>query len=759
MNSSSKIPQTFLEDMNILRDTNQFQINEKRLMQTEPNLISEDYPNNYETRNNFPSNNYRNNIKYSGYPPNYKSNRNNNPSDYDEEEYNFKMNKFNNSRQFAWKEIMRNNPNNYQNYNNPLVQNILGSEINEKDIQNLPEEYIVNLIHTLQGVANNAIQKENDLIEENQKLNYHLRNINQSNSNFNSNSNDEPLKMLQRENKQQRKIIEEYQRKINEISTEKESFSHLVDDDESVGEYRPKKEKKFKERFYCCYCANKKFKSEYYLNEHMKRRHMNYLQNYLKEKNRINTERQSQIKIDKYEKKLEEMKKTFESFITETKMRNDYKRLNDKLNGIETIISMSRSGKLGYPMGSNGGMMSTQNLKSQQFPINNQMSSQFQQPPMNKTNETVIISSNVEKKINIVPNYNDDLQEISLVNEIKKELDENNKITDKNIKAIKEGMKKIQKMLNNKNAKEISSKKQDDFFDELKKQFEENPGNDTKNEKEFYRKRREKRNKTTIGEFSTTNNLKNITKNQSDPTLSINENEEKNNNKNNIENEKKTEENNNKKDNDLSNKNNKNIHDNNELIHFSHEESKTESDKKNDSNVLQSKNNMVGLPEEKKLWDFYTKFIERDFRDKEIDYLKEILPKDFETKKDIKSIIDDKIQEKEKAMRKKISQSQTSNNSLYFLLDLVSALYNEMGEKGQKYGYYSSSMNKKMGTKDMIDYSDNFYFDNKKVSISRNPFNKNESCFENISYNVKSRLGDDTIEEGNKDSDFSFKVN
>ena len=61
---------------------------------------------------------------------------------------------------------------------NPLIKNILNSKINENEIQNIPENYLVNLINTLQGVATKAIKNKNDLEIENKKLYNYLSDIN-----------------------------------------------------------------------------------------------------------------------------------------------------------------------------------------------------------------------------------------------------------------------------------------------------------------------------------------------------------------------------------------------------------------------------------------------------------------------------------------------------------------------------------------------------------------------------------------------------
>jgi hypothetical protein len=162
-----------------------------------------------------------------------------------------------------------------------------------------------------------------------QKQNYNLNNkINSMSSNQINNfksyndKNKNEIKHLKKKNKEQEQLINTY-RKVLEGN---EKYSKLIDDDDDV---ESEKNDRSKQRFYCQFCANKKFYTEQYLEDHMRRRHLNYYQKFISKKN----------KQPDYDSKLNDMKTYFENMITNNQLRNDYYRLNDKLNGLENLIN------------------------------------------------------------------------------------------------------------------------------------------------------------------------------------------------------------------------------------------------------------------------------------------------------------------------------------------------------------------------------------------------------------------------------------
>jgi hypothetical protein len=90
-----------------------------------------------------------------------------------------------------------------------------------------------------------------------------------------------------------------------------------------------------KQRFYCQICTNKKFKTQQYLEEHIKRRHLNYYPQFLNIQNR-----NKKTNASVFEEKLNEMKKYFELLLNQSIKRAHYIRLNEKLNGLQNLLLM-----------------------------------------------------------------------------------------------------------------------------------------------------------------------------------------------------------------------------------------------------------------------------------------------------------------------------------------------------------------------------------------------------------------------------------
>ena len=118
MSNSTKVPQTFLENVNSLSYTNRFPNNRESNLISNSNFQSGDQFIFTSTKGNSfyqPLKNNNRVLENSGYPPYFKLN--NNP----ENDYN--INKFNSSRKFAWREIMKsqniynNNPINAKYFN------------------------------------------------------------------------------------------------------------------------------------------------------------------------------------------------------------------------------------------------------------------------------------------------------------------------------------------------------------------------------------------------------------------------------------------------------------------------------------------------------------------------------------------------------------------------------------------------------------------------------------------------------------------
>ena len=249
------IPNTFLENVNMVNTATDFFNSNKDI-----NDINTLYN---KTTNDFSPFNTNNNYNTSKFNT---LNLNNN------KEYN-NMNK---NKRFMWKEINNLNYNELDNderiLENPVVKNILNSNINENEIQNMPENDLVNLIHTLQNLANNAIKNKNYLEVENKQL-YHDLEMMKTNNEYLNQKNIKINQKLNQLNKQR--------------NEEKKTMHDLIEDNNTYNYLRTKK-------YYCEICTNKKFKSQKYLDEHIARRHPDYINKKAKQKNKkenkLNTE-------------------------------------------------------------------------------------------------------------------------------------------------------------------------------------------------------------------------------------------------------------------------------------------------------------------------------------------------------------------------------------------------------------------------------------------------------------------------------------
>ena len=341
MDISNKAPQTFLENLDMVNSATQFissQNNNNLLLNTNSNFIS-------NNNNKMANTNYN----YNSFIKTQNDNSTNIPSTSRKESFfnnrnkinDLKYNKFNtfstlnNNKRFAWKEIMNEN-NNILNEGNdlesPIIENILNSNINEKEIQNIPENYLVNLIQSLQGIAQKAIDNKNELLLENQKLYKDLSTIKNNYNNViqSNNKMNKALLTLNKQNNYQKNLIKNYENNIKD----KNDFYNF--EELNLDKYL-QSNNKYKQKYYCKLCANKKFKNQQYLEGHIKRRHLDYYQQFLK---RNNKKEKSNQEI--YNKKLNDMKDNFESLINQLIKKNHYTRINEKLNGLEKLLLMSK---------------------------------------------------------------------------------------------------------------------------------------------------------------------------------------------------------------------------------------------------------------------------------------------------------------------------------------------------------------------------------------------------------------------------------
>ena len=239
------------------------------------------------------------------------------------------------NQRFMWKELMKIDVNYIRSTKDitvlePYVDNILNSYLEEGEVGIMPEEYVIQLISLLQVTGEYLYFVQNRLEEENKALNVKLsQSIKMSTA---MNSNDDLVKRLTRENKEKDMLLMTYQKMLTSkginASTSK---GNLIND--SMCEDN---NNRTRQRFYCQFCSGKKFSSEQYLEEHMRRRHLAQMQSV-----KVNMKKKTVNKEEFIESKLSEVKSYLENLIRTSQMKSDFNRLNDKITGLENSLFMS----------------------------------------------------------------------------------------------------------------------------------------------------------------------------------------------------------------------------------------------------------------------------------------------------------------------------------------------------------------------------------------------------------------------------------
>ena len=299
MQKTNSIPISFLENTNMINTATNFFNSNKDI--SDINSLYD------KTTNGFSAFNTNNNYN------NYKLNTLN----INKKEYN----KLSKEKHFLWKEINNLNYNEFDNddkiLENPVIKNILNSDINENEIQNLPENYLVNLIHTLQNLANNAIKNKNNLELENKQLYRDLESIKTNNE-----------YLHQKNIKINQKLIKLNREKNEEKKTQNLMYNLLEGNDTYIK----------RKKYYCHICTNKKFKSQKYLDEHILRRHPDYSRKNSKEKNK----KENKVNIELYTKKINDMKNYFDTLINKSIKKIQYIKINEKINSLQNLYEMSK---------------------------------------------------------------------------------------------------------------------------------------------------------------------------------------------------------------------------------------------------------------------------------------------------------------------------------------------------------------------------------------------------------------------------------
>ena len=302
---------------------------------------------NYQNEQEFPLNNYSQN-------PNMNSNyKYNNNSQNINNIFNFKQPS---KQRFLWKELMKINTNFIRQTKDitplePYLDNLLSSSLQEGEVNILPEEYISHLIEILQIIGEYLFYIQKRLEDENGGLKTQFNQTLSKIKDSNNNEKDNLINLLKKENKEKDLLLITYQKILKE-SQNIGNKNNLIDDSDNDEDENLKNKK---EAFYCQFCSGKKFRTEKYLEEHMKRRH---LIEYQSNKNGN--------KKNNMDDKFNEMKEYFENLIRENQISGDYNRLNDRLDNIQNMLFNSKFVPQNYPVNNSNSLNRNNSIPNKQ---------------------------------------------------------------------------------------------------------------------------------------------------------------------------------------------------------------------------------------------------------------------------------------------------------------------------------------------------------------------------------------------------------
>ena len=698
MLENTQIPKTFLENVHMVNTATNFFNSNKDV-----NDINSLYN---KTTNDFSPFNTNNN--YNNYN-NYNTTKLNTLNLNNKE-----INAMNEKKRFLWKEINTLNYNEINNdekiLENPVIKNILNSNINENEIQNMPENYLVNLIHTLQNLANNAIKNNNFLENENKQL-YHDLEMMKTNNEYLSQKNIKINQKLNTLNKQR--------------NEEKKTMHDLFE--ENNNNYNFLRTKKY----YCEICTNKKFKSQKYLDEHIARRHPDYINKRLKQKNK----KENKLNIELYQKKLNDMKNYFDNLIYKSIKKIQYIKINEKLNSLQNL----------YEMGKYFNNINNNNITN----INN---SSYQEE-INIENNSEINTNNINN--NITTNINTNLN-----NNIIEEKEKEKKTETENsgsMEKTEENSKRKQNDLMEKNHGNfihncLLLKKKMKFI-KIKKFFEPKP------EDQIIQQRSKKKRKTQKNRSKLVPDSEEPSK-EENKKLEFNEEKiEQNEDDKNIlktKNEKNLEENKKEEEDNININNNKENIITKENLEENKEQELTHNEKLDLKLKEETVINFSDEEEEKNrvLKQFCLDFKSRDSNLsllQERYYLKKVLPKDYNLdKKKVDEIIKEKI-------NKKLGDFNPREKTIQQMRSKMMKIYYEVVDLKDKnddmYLYSYLNISNFLNLQDLIRDANN------------NNFLLEASFFENVSYKVEENnsefYNEDESQQNNNEAsnDFSFKMN
>ena len=744
MKVEAKIPETYLENINMINSATNFS---NLFLKSNFNITKNDnskFDYSYNKTNGF----YKTQNDISTNMPSttqkFFFNSKKNFMDINPQEFNFpnnyNLNKLNSKKKFAWKEIMNNNNelilDDKKELDNPLIKNILNSNLDEKEIQNTPQNYLANLIQTLQGMANQVLKNKNNLEKENQKLCDDILEA-KNNYNYMKENNDEMIKsriLLKQQNNEQKNLIKNFENK--NILYE---FDKLESKNIQLNNYLEKYN--FKKKYYCKLCTNKAFKSKYYLDSHIKRRHNEYYQSYNKKENQ-----KIKKNIINYSKKLNEFKKSYESLVNANFKKYQYMKLNEKIKGLENLILMSK----GQEDIINSIMIKANLFSNGQDILGNNI---------NKENNDKLNSKEENEKLefqNHIKALRKDMTHY--LNKVRTEIMEINR--EKKFQKIKRYFEKEPKpqfeynspthQRKNQKIKTIKAENINiNMFNEKKNEMNQSYG-EIKKEQEPYQSMKNSKTQDILKAQNEVKNIEAQNINEKDNYNNINENEINTN---------------------IYNNNNNIVNMNINLINGLKPNNLDENDSKRsikypDSKISFDESENLSNKNDITLKKFYDEFRERDkhfsYGEKEF-YTKSIIPNDYQIDKTkMENLVEEKINQK----LNKFDQ----NNDENLVQEILNLNYKMLDAElnGIAYCFYSRNISMLMDTKKLINETNNYYYHFMKLkdmkSLEDRNREANQNPFETVNYIIKNLNSSEDSQNiinnnPNNESSFSLKNN
>ena len=241
---------------------------------------------------------------------------------------------------FLWKELMRLNAEHIERSGDlstlePYVENILYSRMMSDDIDYLSNDYITQLITLLQFIGQYLVYIQKRLESENEN---YINTINQLQNKIKDSERSEQLyEELKSQNKEKDFIIKTYQNMIkNGYDLNIENDKNNVENDITIN-LKSKKLVQTERKYYpCSICAGKKFKSQKYLDEHIKRRHYDLIESDFDQVKESNLENKNYKQV--FEGRLNDMKSYFENVLKNIQENNGFNFLSRKIDNIQNQI-------------------------------------------------------------------------------------------------------------------------------------------------------------------------------------------------------------------------------------------------------------------------------------------------------------------------------------------------------------------------------------------------------------------------------------